>query len=104
MGLFSSFTIVILDSEQGQTTFDVADPDIVSLLEEMKNKQATLKKNRKEIEPLIKKTDPPPLKRRTSVTRMSVTDKSHVVMKDASSERAALLKHPENLVECEYRH
>ncbi|KAG1681209.1 Protein phosphatase 1 regulatory subunit 12A [Nymphon striatum] len=85
----------------GQTAFDVADPDVLPLLEEIKRKQATEKKNKKGIENLIKKNDPPPLKRRTSVTRMSVTDKSNVVMKDASAERAALLKHPENLEEAQ---
>ncbi|KAG1681205.1 Protein phosphatase 1 regulatory subunit 12A [Nymphon striatum] len=88
-------------NRMGQTAFDVADPDVLPLLEEIKRKQATEKKNKKGIENLIKKNDPPPLKRRTSVTRMSVTDKSNVVMKDASAERAALLKHPENLEEAQ---
>ena len=37
----------------GQTAFDVADPDVLELLEQLKKKQATMQKDRPEIKSLI---------------------------------------------------
>ncbi|XP_013782315.1 protein phosphatase 1 regulatory subunit 12B-like isoform X1 [Limulus polyphemus] len=86
----------------GQTCFDVADPDLVSVLEDLKKKQNTLQKERPELGEILRRKAPPPLKRRTSVTRMSGTDKSNVIMKDTFAERAqieAKLRLPEEEVE-----
>ncbi|XP_076322035.1 protein phosphatase 1 regulatory subunit 12B-like [Tachypleus tridentatus] len=86
----------------GQTCFDVADPDLVNLLQDLKNKQNTLQKERPELGEILRRKAPPPLKRRTSVTRMSCTDKSNVVMKDTYAERAqieAKLRLPEEDLE-----
>ncbi|XP_022240507.1 protein phosphatase 1 regulatory subunit 12B-like isoform X2 [Limulus polyphemus] len=86
----------------GQTCFDVADPDLVNLLQDLKNKQNTLQKERPELGEILRRKAPPPLKRRTSVTRMSCTDKSNVVMKDTYAERAqieAKLRLPEEELE-----
>ncbi|XP_076372957.1 protein phosphatase 1 regulatory subunit 12A-like [Tachypleus tridentatus] len=86
----------------GQTCFDVADPDLVSVLEDLKTKQNTLQKERPELGEILRRKAPPPLKRRTSVTRMSGTDKSNVIMKDTFAERAeieAKLRLPEEEVE-----
>ncbi|XP_035222251.1 protein phosphatase 1 regulatory subunit 12A-like isoform X4 [Stegodyphus dumicola] len=78
----------------GQTCFDVAEPELVKLLEELKKKQASMQKDRPEIQAILQRTsNRPPLKRRTSVTRMSGQEKSKSVMKDTKSERA----HIENL-------
>ncbi|CAM1331167.1 PPP1R12C (predicted), partial [Pycnogonum litorale] len=96
--LVENFCDMDIKNFAGQTAFDVADSDILPSLEDLKKKQATLKKDKPTIVPSVKKFEPPPLKRRTSVTRMSVADKSNVVVKDASAERA-LLMHPENLDE-----
>ncbi|XP_054721947.1 protein phosphatase 1 regulatory subunit 12A-like [Uloborus diversus] len=73
----------------GQTCFDVAEPELVKLLEELKKKQAFMQKERPEIQAILQRTSTrPPLKRRTSVTRMSNQEKSKSVMKDTKSERA----------------
>ena len=40
----------------GQTCFDVADPDVLSLLEDLRRKQATMQKNKPEIRSLINQT------------------------------------------------
>lgn len=83
--LAESLADMTLLNSAGQTCFDVADPELVKVLEELKKKQNSLQK------PDIKDIDlrkvPPPLKRRTSVNRMSVADKNNVVIKDTFSER-----------------
>ncbi|GFY70527.1 protein phosphatase 1 regulatory subunit 12A [Trichonephila inaurata madagascariensis] len=80
-----------IQTPAGQTCFDVADPDIVKLLEELKKKQASMQKDRPEIQAILQRTsNRPPLKRRTSVTRMSGHEKSKSVMKDTKSERAQI--------------
>ncbi|XP_076348139.1 protein phosphatase 1 regulatory subunit 12B-like isoform X1 [Tachypleus tridentatus] len=86
----------------GQTCFDVADPDLVNVLQDLKNKQNNLQKERPELGEILRRKAPPPLKRRTSVTRMSGTDKSNVVIKDTYAERAqieAQLQLPEEEIE-----
>ncbi|XP_022255662.1 protein phosphatase 1 regulatory subunit 12C-like [Limulus polyphemus] len=86
----------------GQTCFDVVDPDLVNVLQDLKNKQNNLQKERPELGEILRRKAPPPLKRRTSVTRMSGTDKSNVVMKDTYAERAqieAQLQLPEEEIE-----
>ena len=44
----------------GQTVFDVADPDVLRLLEELKKKQATLQKDRPDIRILFNRPPVPP--------------------------------------------
>ena len=44
----------------GQTVFDVADPDVLRLLEELKKKQATLQKDRPDIRYLFNRPPVPP--------------------------------------------
>lgn len=44
----------------GQTCFDVADPDVLRLLEELKKKQANLQKDRPDIRNLINRPPVPP--------------------------------------------
>merc|ERR1719186_2242160 len=65
----------------GQIPFDVADPDVLRLLEELKKKQNTLQKDRPDIKALINRppTTPGINKggRRSSITRLSQQDKIH---------------------------
>ena len=49
---------------QGQTPFDIAEPDMVSHLEELKKKQANLRKEKPEICSILSKRPAPPLRRR----------------------------------------
>jgi len=60
----------------GQTCFDVADPDVLRLLEDLKKKQASLQKDRPilDLSKNINVTQPTP-KRRSSITRLSYDDK-----------------------------
>ncbi|GFU27116.1 protein phosphatase 1 regulatory subunit 12A [Nephila pilipes] len=89
--LADSLANMDIQTPAGQTCFDVADPDIVKLLEELKKKQASMQKDRPEIQAILQRTsNRPPLKRRTSVTRMSGHEKSKSVMKDTKSERAQI--------------
>ncbi|KAG8198537.1 hypothetical protein JTE90_026440 [Oedothorax gibbosus] len=75
----------------GQTCFDVADKDMIAFLQALKKKQASMQKERPEIKEILQRTsNRPPLKRRTSVTRMSGQEKSKSVMKDTKSERAQI--------------
>ncbi|XP_071043703.1 protein phosphatase 1 regulatory subunit 12B isoform X5 [Parasteatoda tepidariorum] len=75
----------------GQTCFDVAEPELVKLLEELKKKQTHMQKDRPDIQAILQRTsNRPPLKRRTSVTRMSGQEKSKSVMKDTKAERAQI--------------
>merc|ERR1719341_940455 len=65
----------------GQTPFDVADPDVLRLLEELKKKQNNCSKDRPDIRALI--TRPPTTPglgkggRRSSITRLSQQEKVH---------------------------
>ncbi|XP_034232868.1 protein phosphatase 1 regulatory subunit 12A isoform X10 [Thrips palmi] len=75
----------------GQTAFDVADLDMVRTLEELKKKQATLQQDNGDINAIInRKAAANTPKRRSSVTRMSGSDKSSLINKDTSSERQVL--------------
>ncbi|CAG0888412.1 unnamed protein product [Cyprideis torosa] len=79
----------------GQTPMDVADPEVISVLEECRERQATLRKERPALrEEILARRPHPPLRRRTSVTRMSGSDKSNIPSKDASLEREALMEVP----------
>jgi len=80
----------------GQTVFDVADPDVLRLLEELKKKQATLQKDRPDIRYLFNRPPVPPGpqqqgKRRSSITRLSVDDKAQRSKEVSSQERDLLL-------------
>jgi len=64
----------------GQTPFDVADPDVLRLLEDLKKKQNNCSKDRPDIRALI--TRPPTTSlakggRRSSITRLSQQEKVH---------------------------
>jgi len=65
----------------GQTAFDVADPDVLRLLEELKKKQNTLQKDNPTIKALINRPPTTPGLgkggRRSSITRLSQQDKFH---------------------------
>ncbi|XP_067012407.2 protein phosphatase 1 regulatory subunit 12A isoform X2 [Anabrus simplex] len=74
----------------GQTALDVADPEVVPLLEELKKKQAVLQRDRGDSNAILQKKGATPQKRRSSITRMSVSDKSNLINKDTSSERQLL--------------
>ncbi|CAH1799232.1 unnamed protein product [Owenia fusiformis] len=70
----------------GLSVFDEADTDMLKLLIELKKKQTTLKDKKDVIQTKV----PPPLKRRTSITRMSVDQKQNVVIKNLEEEREQL--------------
>ncbi|XP_013417053.1 protein phosphatase 1 regulatory subunit 12A isoform X10 [Lingula anatina] len=83
-------------NNSGQTVFDVADTDLLKLLEELKKKQATLKVDKKTLDKEIITTNKP-MKRRTSVTRMSIDQKQHIISQNVNQERLqleALLNQP----------
>ncbi|XP_042149428.1 protein phosphatase 1 regulatory subunit 12B [Ixodes scapularis] len=92
--LCDSLANMALPNHVGQTCFDLADPEVLPTLEELKKKQASMQKERPEIQEILeRKAQRPPLKRRTSVTRMSLADKNSAVVKDTSSERNAIEAH-----------
>ncbi|GAB1598626.1 protein phosphatase 1 regulatory subunit 12A-like isoform X2 [Argonauta hians] len=71
----------------GQTAFDVADTELLSLLEELKKKQAMLRDKTPVHKDIILAKGIHP-KRRTSVTRMSVDQKHNVVLQTLEQEKA----------------
>ncbi|XP_072165078.1 protein phosphatase 1 regulatory subunit 12A-like isoform X1 [Diadema setosum] len=82
-----------------QTAFDLADDEILKWLEELKKKQASMKKDEKPSAPRIDTKLPPPLKRRgsadhsrSSVTRISVPDRNMLLHQDMAKERRELEK------------
>ncbi|KAK3098884.1 hypothetical protein FSP39_023968 [Pinctada imbricata] len=81
----------------GQTSFDVADNDIIKLLDELKKKQAS-QKDKMDSQNEIISTKGLHQKRRSSVTRMSGDQKQNVISKTVEQERitleAALHQHP----------
>jgi len=84
----------------GQTVFDVADPDIIRLLEELKKKQLSLQKDRPDIRILFNRPPMPPGgqgqqtgKRRSSITRLSVDDKAERSKAVSSQERVGEFLH-----------
>ncbi|KAH3746481.1 hypothetical protein DPMN_180889, partial [Dreissena polymorpha] len=74
-------------NQAGQTAFDVADSELVKLLEELKLKQADLKDQQKDLHIV---TIVPTGRRRSSVTRMSGGQKHNVMMKNVDQEKATL--------------
>ncbi|KAK3579219.1 hypothetical protein CHS0354_022764 [Potamilus streckersoni] len=84
-------------NKAGQTAFDVADTDMIKLLEELKLKQASLKDQQKDMQKEIIQIRGPSSRRRlssgnqkSSVTRMSVEQKQNVILKTNEQERATL--------------
>ncbi|XP_078584089.1 protein phosphatase 1 regulatory subunit 12A-like isoform X10 [Branchiostoma floridae x Branchiostoma japonicum] len=76
----------------GQSPFDIADVDVLPYLEELKKRQATIKKERpaeKLVIDITNEHEKAPLKRRTSVSRISLKDKTSF-MQDISEERRTL--------------
>ncbi|KAK7791294.1 hypothetical protein R5R35_009942 [Gryllus longicercus] len=82
----------------GQTALDVADPDMVPVLEELRKKQATMQKDRNDTNAILNRKGVNTQKRRSSITRMSGADKSNLINKDASSERQLLAEQASNKV------
>ncbi|XP_062568532.1 protein phosphatase 1 regulatory subunit 12A-like isoform X15 [Saccostrea cucullata] len=84
-----------IKNNAGQTAYDVADSDILKLLEELEKKQES-KKDLKDSQNEVIPTRPHHQKRsrsdstRSSVTRMSVDQKHNVNVKTVEQERAAL--------------
>lgn len=88
----------------GQTAFDVADPDVLRQMEELKKKQASVQKDRAaaqaaDIRHIIHRPPAVPSsigpgtgKRRSSITRLSVDDKA-LRTKEVSSQERDLLLH-----------
>ncbi|XP_038073241.1 protein phosphatase 1 regulatory subunit 12A-like isoform X2 [Patiria miniata] len=67
----------------GQTAFDLADDEMLKWLEELKKKQASLKKEEKPSAPRIEAKNPPPFKR-------SVPDRNMLLHQDMAKERREL--------------
>ncbi|XP_061177549.1 protein phosphatase 1 regulatory subunit 12A-like isoform X4 [Saccostrea echinata] len=78
-----------IKNNAGQTAYDVADSDILKLLEELEKKQES-KKDLKDSQNEVIPTRSHHQKRRSSVTRMSVDQKHNVNVKTVEQERAAL--------------
>ncbi|XP_052089080.1 protein phosphatase 1 regulatory subunit 12A-like isoform X4 [Mytilus californianus] len=79
----------------GQTSIDVADSDIIKLLEELKAKQQSLKdKENEDTNEIIPHRNQHGKRRsdsqRSSVTRMSVDQKQNVILKNVEQERTTL--------------
>ncbi|PNF26968.1 hypothetical protein B7P43_G12695 [Cryptotermes secundus] len=88
--LVEEFCDMDMKNYVGQTAYDVADSEMFKLLEELKKKQVTAQKDRGDINSILQKKGASIPKRRSSITRMSVTDKSNLINKDTSSERQLL--------------
>ncbi|XP_021915295.1 protein phosphatase 1 regulatory subunit 12A isoform X3 [Zootermopsis nevadensis] len=88
--LVEEFCDMDMKNYVGQTAYDVADTDMFRLLEELKKKQATAQKDHGDINAILQKKGASTPKRRSSIIRMSVTDKSNLINKDTSSERQLL--------------
>ncbi|ELT90127.1 hypothetical protein CAPTEDRAFT_184913 [Capitella teleta] len=90
--LVQNFCNMEVKNQVGQTAIDIADSDTEPLLKELKKEQASLKKDRDEnsLQNDNATRNVPPLKRRSSVTRMSVKQKDKVVQETAKDERESL--------------
>ncbi|KAK7497256.1 hypothetical protein BaRGS_00011550, partial [Batillaria attramentaria] len=80
---------------QGHTVFDLADKDLLKVLEELKKKQVTLRTASESNSEIIH-TGSHGTKRRSSVTRMSRDDKQNVIAKDSEEERVTLSVHKDD--------
>ncbi|KAH9514768.1 hypothetical protein Btru_023603, partial [Bulinus truncatus] len=81
-------------NKAGHTAFDLADKDMLILLEELKEKQASFRNNH-EIDTEIILPPGHVGKRRSSVTRMSGDQKQNLIQRTSEEERAALASlHP----------
>ncbi|XP_071745676.1 uncharacterized protein Mbs isoform X8 [Lepeophtheirus salmonis] len=82
----------------GQTCFDVADPDVLKFLEDLKRKQASMQKDRPDFRNLANRPSTTTTsslahsggRRRSSITRLSIDDKELRLKKDSSYERDSL--------------
>ncbi|XP_071133919.1 protein phosphatase 1 regulatory subunit 12A-like isoform X41 [Mytilus edulis] len=79
-----------IKNNAGQTPTDVADSEIIKLLEELKAKQQSLKDKENEDTNEIIPHRNQHGKRRSSVTRMSVDQKQNVILKEVGQERSTL--------------
>ncbi|XP_065580952.1 protein phosphatase 1 regulatory subunit 12B-like isoform X13 [Artemia franciscana] len=90
--LCENFADMNIKNYAGQTVFDVADPDLLSLLDDLKKKQEEVMKKQ------IIKTDVlnnlitrsgqhPTLKRRSSVNRLSNHDRNQLIARDLTVEK-----------------
>ncbi len=72
----------------GQTCFDVADPDVLRLLEDLKRKQATMQKDRPEIRSLINRP-PVPAANASAAAAGAVMDKNSAAVSAATTTTGA---------------
>ncbi|KAK6628952.1 hypothetical protein RUM43_002769 [Polyplax serrata] len=87
--LVENFCNMDIKNYVGQSPMDVADITMVTVLEDLRTKQAALQKDRPPPNNMSNKALNSP-KRRSSITRMSVNDKTNLINKDVSSERQLL--------------
>lgn len=92
--LAENFCDMDIKNNAGQTAFDVTDSDLLPLLEELKKKQAMHKDKiaSHKDKDIFQTKGIPQIKRRTSVTRMSVDQKQNVVLRTLEQERHDLDK------------
>ncbi|XP_049829367.1 protein phosphatase 1 regulatory subunit 12C isoform X17 [Schistocerca gregaria] len=88
--LVENFCDMEMKNYVGQTAFDIADPDMIPVLEELQKRQAAMQRDHAANNAILQKKGTNNSKRRSSITRMSVADKSNLINKDASSERQIL--------------
>ncbi|XP_055888702.1 protein phosphatase 1 regulatory subunit 12C-like isoform X3 [Biomphalaria glabrata] len=80
-------------NKAGHTAFDLADKDMLTLLEELKEKQTSYKNRHETDKEII--LPPGHVIKRSSVTRMSGDQKQNVIQRTSEEERVALLSiHP----------
>ncbi|XP_055954452.1 protein phosphatase 1 regulatory subunit 12A isoform X11 [Patella vulgata] len=80
-----------IKNNAGQSAFELADAEMVRVLEDLKKKQITLRDKAPTGDEIIS-TKGSAHKRRSSVTRMSGDQKANVILKASEEERAALFK------------
>lgn len=102
--LCKEFCNMDIKNHVGQTAFDVADPDVLELLEQLQKKQTTMQKDRPDITSLLNRPAVPSItsttsnvstnstKRRSSITRLSESDKSQRYKEERGQEREVLTK------------
>ncbi|XP_074663079.1 uncharacterized protein LOC141915448 isoform X5 [Tubulanus polymorphus] len=86
--LAENFCNMDIRNKWGQTAFDVAAPELVELLKELQEKQVTLRRDHLEHQ-VINRVQLP-VKRKSSVTRLSNDQKQNLVLKNVEEERAKL--------------
>ncbi|CAH0384318.1 unnamed protein product [Bemisia tabaci] len=89
--LVKYFCDIDLKNYVGQTALDVADSETVKLLEELRKKQLLMQRDKQDINKFINRRSATSPKRRSSISRLSVADKTSLLKdKDLSAERQTL--------------